>query len=175
MPDIQTALKTALEKSPIMPTQIQRIWTYVKDHPGRTSRRIAAEIKIPINSISSLLSQMVNRDMVYSSQEMRLGKSVKVYHVVGRMTQFELLPRKKKGKVKVKAAAAVQAVKPVQPLPIVHFVPAELPKAVAKEPDQVLCSKCQGKSWTKASVDSMTVAEARDLYETLDKLFGRKP
>lgn len=156
MPDIQTAPKSALVNTKILPTQMQRIWTYLKDHPGHSSRRITAELKILPTSISSLLSKMVDRDMVYTRKEAQLGRLVVLYFVNGRMKEYELLPRKsKKSVTKLVPQLKVETVVP-EPTP----VPTE--------------TKCQCKSWQKQAVDAMTVAEARYLYETLDKLFGRK-
>ena len=151
MNDITTALKTAGVK---LPSQMKRVWTYIKDHPNSTRDTLIKALKLPSGGVSSLLSQMVNRKMVNRKKERRIctraGVSkpltVWVYHTD--LVAYEVLPAFEKitGKKKVTLA----------PESVIHLTP--------KEPAPALLT-----TW---NIPDMKLSDARDLYLELKKYFG---
>lgn len=113
MPDMKTALTTALTGTGLKPkTQVERIWNWLKDHPDQTSRRLQTELKIPQSSVSSLLTQMVKRNMLSRKTETdRFGVRL-TYRISPSMKEFELLPASKTTQPKKPSSASAEL--PVQ-------------------------------------------------------------
>lgn len=154
------AIATKLAEAGVkLPPQNKRVWQCVKDHPGVTALRVSQIIHSPQSGVSSLLTDLLQRGMVTrGTQEVRTkgphGSTVKrkvwVYHAVGET--FALVPKKTRlppPKFKhVKAEPAPSGT--VTPPPA-----APVPRAVAL-------------------VESLTIAQARELWAVLDRMFGSK-
>lgn len=187
MADMQTALKQALSKAPsplVIKPLSERIWLYLKDHPGTTSKRLAIELRDSQGSISSMLSQLCRRKMLTWQTEPvkpykgRGAKHRRVFFVDPKMGGvYELLPEVVKSKPRT-AAAAVQKYtsnKPVpesgetKPLRVVgHAGPEITTPTLTIKPQIVTIAK------SAEFIDGLTVAEARALYQHLHKMFGEK-
>lgn len=92
MTQIQDQLKKALHGQGFYKTQMQRVWEWLKDHPGKTAKDLTAEFKL--KSVTSLLAQMGHRKML--TMELRpyhkTGRNVGHYYVASNMQAYELLP-----------------------------------------------------------------------------------
>lgn len=171
MPDMKTALTTALTSTPLKPkTQIERIWGWVKDHPDQSTKRILLELKLSKNNVSSLVSQMVKRKMLSVRQETdRLGTR-SVFRVPEGMREFELLPSPKSQKSsKVEPQVSRPFILPKLEV-VQHVTP---PKAEVALPVQMHGEEPQLPQSPTELVESLTVAKARELYSILHKLFGK--
>lgn len=183
MADMQTALKQALSKAPsplaVKPLS-ERIWLYLKDHPGTTSKRLAVELRVSQGSVSSMLSQMCRRKMLTWLVETakpykgRGAKHRRVFFVDPKMGGvYELLPESVKSKPRVAMAAAHES-KPkpasgeVAPLRVVGHAGPEIPTPLTIKPQVVTIAQ------SSDFIDGLTVAEARALYQHLHKMFGEK-
>lgn len=158
MSDLKTALTTALKEAnvPVKP-QIQRIWEYLRDNPGRIASRVKRDLYLAEGSTSSLLSQLVKRGMVtFVDEHDRLGRR-RLFYVAPSMREYELLPKKADGTVKA-AATSLPAVKEVSK----HHTEMLLPPLSEKPASQ------------QQVVDTFTVAQAREMYGILHKMFGEK-
>lgn len=69
-----------------------KIWAWLKDHPNTNGSSIAKAIVLPLNNVSSLLSDMVERGMVAGKKEYsaHLKRQITFYKTVG--VDFELRP-----------------------------------------------------------------------------------
>ena len=102
MPDIKSALQSALAKAPapLQPkTQMEQVWLWIKDHPNITLSRLNSAMKhIPEGNIGSLTAQMVKRGMLETTEQrsptahIRGKKTVNGYRVPANMPSYELLP-----------------------------------------------------------------------------------
>lgn len=154
MSDMKTALTTALKEAnvPVKP-QIQRIWEYLRDNPGRIASRVKRDLYLAEGSTSSLLSQLVKREMVtFVDEHDRLGRR-RLFYVNPSMREYELLPKKGKGVVKSVVSDSVKAVAET-----IALLPPLSENPVSQQ--QV--------------VDTFTVAQAREMYGILHKMFGEK-
>ena len=139
MNQISSALAAAGVK---LPSAQQRIWNYVKDHPDVTARRVQQEL--PVASVSSLMSQMVDRGLLRAEKKPLRLFSGKGY-IVKRVAHFYALGESYDPKSARK--------------------PANLPTTVCA-PAQV------GHRQATSVVDGLTVAQARELWQILDRMFG---
>lgn len=160
MPDMQTALKTALSNAKVVRKPvIERVWLWLKDHPGKTAKEIAQVFPEASRGISSLISQMFNRQMLIRTAEFERRSMRQIYRfsVSSRMQEYELLPAIKGSKL---PKSRVEVASPqVVPKPADTPVPDE-PRTIA-----VLWS-------AEYRVSQMKVVEAKELYEELKKIFG---
>ena len=142
-----TTLKDALNTAGLRIPLNRRLWMWVQDHPGASSKSCAAALKASAADTSATLADMYARSMVARQQRPTHNKAgcqfEYVYTTLGKT--FELLPKPKK---EVAPKAKVTPIKALEPMVI---VPAVQP--VSK-------------------IDSMTVREARALYNELRALFG---
>lgn len=150
------AMTRALKTSGLqLPTQNERIWRTIKDHPGLTAVALAPKVGIKVVNVSSLCGAMVKRGMLEVRKEplrVRSGlgfhmRNVLVYRVHPRMESYELLPLPLPQDKKAKVAN----VTPTHTAKQVTNVTAERPA-----PD----------------VDHLTLGQARELYKVLHQLFG---
>lgn len=145
-----TDMRTALKESGIrIKPQMQLIWEHLKANPGLTAKRVLHDLKLAKGSVSSLLAQAVQRGMLEVKDEFdRLGRK-RTFFVPARMTEYELLP------------------KPVASPPI----PVEV-KEVPMHPTGLILPPVSPSQ--QSVVDKFTVAEAREMYGILHKMFGEK-
>ena len=159
MTDLHIALKAAGVK---LPSQLERIWVWLKDHQPQSARQIEITLKIP--QASSILSQMETRRMVSSVKELdrSSGFTTKRFSVVGRT--YELLPKPKKTPFKAAAPAA----------PVINILDLK-PGPIMQAPQIVsIDTRAPWQIFTPAApldLDALTIAEARALYIRLASMF----
>lgn len=152
---ITLALKTA---GMPLPTQTERLWRIIKDHPGLTAVALSPKVGLKVANVSSICGLMVKRGMLVTDTvplRVRSGhgycvRDVLVYRVHHRMGgEYDLLPMPAKPKCeKVTNATPIAAAKPI---PVSDPAPATTP-----------------------DIDHLTLAQARNLYNVLHKLFGER-
>lgn len=146
---MDTILSEAIKKAGIAIPLNRRVWTWVKDHPGKTSREIAQGINVQVSRVQSSLLDLCNRGMmtsreVYQDHYSGMGrKTQNEYTAVGNV--YELMPVRKMPKKQSSSVTVVKSdpVAPVQPL-----------------------------TSAKIDVQSLPLAEARRIYEELKEIFG---
>ena len=144
MSDMKTALASAGIKVPAN----KRIWLWLRDHPGKTYREVAAGVKCsPVNA-SGLLSNMAQRGMVSCQIEPVRGRNQTIgrYTVIG--DEFELLPLPKAN-------------------PVAPTAPAQPAKATAAMPDPMAFNP-------ERFLAKLTLSELRAVHAFTVGLFGRK-
>lgn len=140
------ALKEAGVK---LPTQQEQQWRIVKDQPGSTCKEIAGRARhLNPSSVSSQLNQMVARGMMYTKPCDRTGRkgNSKARRYFTDQDTYASLPFTKK-------PAVVRDLRPAAPPPTGY-------EPIAAKPAHHI------------DLDSMTVAQARGLYQQLHKMFG---
>lgn len=142
------ALKEAGVK---LPTQQEQLWRIVKDQPGSTYKEIAGRARhLNPSSISSQLNQMVARGMMYTKLCDRTGRkgNTEARRYFTDQDTYASLPFTKK-------PAVVR-----DPRPAALTPPPTGYEPIAAKPAHHI------------DLDSMTVAQARGLYQQLHKMFG---
>lgn len=88
----QAVAKTAaINGVPVkMPTRMNVVWLWLKDHPNRTSPEVAKAVHIQEQQVYALIWQMLQRKMLARQRGSRMGKGVWEYTAVGK--EYELLP-----------------------------------------------------------------------------------
>jgi len=163
MPDIQTALKTALDASPLkvrQRTKMEIIWQWLKDHPEKSSSEVAAGVKLPENNVSSLCVQMYTRGMLVRtiSYNRHARRDVFHYSTDPHMVEYEAIPRPPKPKL-VPIQAGISRVEPVAPVDDGGDPDDEAPEESLD---------------TRVSdlINEMTVREAKAMHHALNRIFG---
>lgn len=135
-----------------VPSQSRRIWSYLKDHPQLTSERIAQALSINKGSVSSLLAQMAKQNRVQSKMLLRSapkGGMRKRAHWEAIGESYDNPPRR-----------ATPAVVPAEPVN----------KPGLRE--MLVERICTTKPSATQVVDTLTVAQARELWLVLNRMFG---
>jgi len=86
---ITSALQTAGVK---LPPANKRIWLWLHDHPGKTSKEVAAALGMTHANASSTLGTMVKRKMVRGTQQQHPFRGINEWHYETCLKKFELLP-----------------------------------------------------------------------------------
>ncbi len=150
-----TVMEQALKEAGVATRTIpERVWHYVKDHGGTACFDIAVDLKMPFDRVATVAGLLVKRKMLEVRQESRrvhgskgTMRYINVYSVPRSMTFYTVLPLPKAGKV----------AKPVAPLAVVQ--PCPTPAPVVEKP--------------KFDLDSLTLREAKSLYDQLKRLFDK--
>lgn len=131
------------------PTVANQIWNIIKEQPGVTYSRLKQRAAhLSRGSISSTLNDMEKRSMIYSRP---IGDRKNAYFTD--MEQYRLLPR---------PAATKQPTK----------VPEQPPAAGKLAGEPTATASTQHTTPSVFSVDQLTIAQARALYQQLHKMFG---
>ena len=153
-------LKEALQKSPegvfLYKPLMERVWLYVKDHPGVLTSHLSGILKEDSGSISSIVSQMANREMLLREKQAKPYKGVPSYYlrVNPKMRgEYELLPLPNKPNAQINVS--VEKLQPVQP-------------------ENKVVEEKQSISVETFDLESLTIREARQLQARLNQLFGGK-
>jgi len=189
MPDLQSALKNAIESWEPTPTNkpvqsVQQpkektmsnkvtfpiknnvtrvVFDYIKQHPGTTAAAACKDLAkqgYKESSVTALMAQFVRADLA-----VRDGKFG--YRVV----VDEYIPMKasqKYNKKSIKVHSKIKPTKPAHVEPKSDGIAALQPEATAKRVTNILVF---GKS-PEEVIKNMTVFQAKELYEYLKKLFG---
>lgn len=152
---ITHALKLAGVRTP---TQPERIWRVIKDHPGITSSRVAEITGVPHNNTSSLAKTMVDRGMLTMDTQQLRVKGPRGSWIVRKVAVFTVDPRMN-GEYEMRPA-------PLKPKAAVTFVAPKAAVTPAKEP--------AAPATPKTNIDHLTLGEARSLYDALHQLFGAR-
>lgn len=128
-----------------VPSVLERCWRVVKDNPGITALRVSEVLNIQQSNVSSILSDGTKRRMFYTKDEVRKVKG----------------PRGTFAERKVLTYYTSLAEYARLPMPAGTVSPAP---AVKPEPEAPHAP----------SVDHLTIAQARALYDVLHKMFGDK-
>lgn len=171
MPDLQTALKTALiaagEKSP---SQMSRIWNFIKDSGGsKTSKQVVSTLKIPAGTATSLLAQLVKRQMLsvrYETSHKNAGRKIAHYAAPSGLRTYVLLPTPKKEDAKRKDAPKPDTTQPA----VAEVIGSGLMPASLLAPYTV--TRPANLDDIEAFVSSLTLPKGKALYLELCKYFG---
>ena len=139
--------------------QTQRVWEWFRDNPDHTAQQAAAALKMKPQTVWQLVYLLKNRGVVSGREEVRRETSkrgarrpVWVYRAVGQ-NYSDILPLY----VQVKE-------KPQRPANVV----------VTQNDLQKPAPKVEAPKSATLDIESMTVREARSLYERLHSMFGAR-
>lgn len=154
-----TVMETALKAAGVPLRSIpERIWYYVKDHPGSTCHDIQAVLHLPFDRVATVCGTLVKRKMFYVKKETR-----RVHGTRGGVRMVNLY-----------TAPPTMGVYTVLPMPsskpAASPAPAKLPAPPLQVVPPTLASPEQK---SKFDLDNMTVGEAKLLYERLHRMFGK--
>lgn len=145
MTTMSRAIKTAGVAIPVN----KRCWLWLQEHGTHTGTEVAHALKIKPSVSSSILSQMVARDMLHGDRKLddRLGR--KVFHYTVRGKTFELKPLKK-----VEKLVSVDDSTKLGQLMLQELLPK--------------------KSKVETILDNLSVTEAFEVYTRLKQMFNQK-
>lgn len=139
---IKDALNTAGIKLPIK----RRVWNWLRDHPNKTAREVATALNEKINIVQTELRDMSMRKMVKGSitlhKPYRGTGRKSVYEYTVTTNEYELLPYATLNAPSQSTVNVVKYERPAEP------VNGEI------------------------DVDSLSIAEARRIYDRLKEIFG---
>lgn len=147
------AINGALVK---MPTRMNVVWLWLKDHPNRTSPEVAKAVHIQEQQVYALIWQMLQRKMLARQRGSRMGKGVWEYTAVGK--EYELLP------MPPKPTAVAETPTPPAAAETLRFAPDE-----AAALDKMLDIP---PAPPKFDIEVYTLGELRTIYAELKALFG---
>lgn len=155
----QAVAKTAAANGvPVkMPTRMNVVWLWLKDHPNRTSPEVAKAVHIQEQQVYALIWQMLQRKMLARQRGSRMGKGVWEYTAVGK--EYELLPMPPKPKAAAEPKAATEP--PVATLDLSADEAAALDKMLDIPPAP-----------PKFDIEVYTLGELRAIHAQLKALFG---
>lgn len=173
-----TNMEDALKKAGIRtPTQFERVWRWLKDHQGKTSSEVAVGTKLDSPGlVSTILSQMENRKMIYSALEYRRHTKgakrnhIKCWYTVVSLKEYVLLPKTKK----ITVPRTPATVLPSTPEVLKMEVEPKVPTNSLAWPNTDLNILSVEKE-RRINIESLSVKEAYDLYQQLLRYFGPKP
>ena len=124
-----------------VPSQKQRIWTWLKDNGAHSTKDLASELKIGEPTVQAAITDLVHRKMLRTIErtDHKGTRILNHYEALGRA--FELIPLPKKG-----AAAAKRVPPEVVDTPAPSFSP----------------EKC---------VEHLTLIQAKQVYQFLGRMF----
>ena len=138
-----TQIIQAFSKAGLKMTKAERIWRYLKDKPGRTVKQLEQDLHM--KSISSPIHYMTVGGLLRVEQDRRDRHVVNLYYAKGEEFYSEGLYAKSNKPKAAKTPAAPQPVMQVAPTPV---------------------------SNQTINLDNLTIAEARNLYLQLKKMFA---
>lgn len=150
MTQIENAMREAGMQ---LPTARERVWNVIKESmpagvtTGALTKRLSA---IPVQTIYGALHQMSQRDMVYRAKGEPRGFRAAENTYFTDMERYELLPMPGPAKKKLAQKAMGFSVPEVRP---------------PEKPAPVQVTKF-------IDIDHLTIAEAKDLWRRLSKLFA---
>lgn len=139
-----------------MPTRMNVVWLWLKDHPNRTSPEVAKAVHIQEQQVYALIWQMLQRKMLARQRGSRMGKGVWEYTAVGK--EYELLP------MPAKPPAVAETPTPPAAAETLRFAPDE-----AAALDKMLDIP---PAPPKFDIEVYTLGELRTIYAELKALFG---
>ena len=160
MSDLNTALREALNLK--KPTQMETIWRCVKEMQPVNYVKISNRVAIKASSVSSLLCVMEKRGMIYSRGGPGKGPNGKCKEYMTDLTDYKLM-----------RAGYVQP-KPT-PKKVISITLNKDKRTDSPNVQPVSNSDTQPQHTNAfAQVDALTVAQARELWGILNKMFGGK-
>ena len=144
------------------PTILNQLWSIIKEQPGSTYRQIKDRAShLNPGSIATTLHSLEKRCMIYSRPADIKNPRTKAYFTD--MERYELRPNPNSAKEKKARIALMDSVLKAE----VARVDAE-----ASTISHMLAKAAVPSQDWAAYVDTLTVAEARALYQQLHKMFG---
>lgn len=138
-----TQIIQAFSKAGLKMTKAERIWRYLKDKPGRTVKQLEQDLHM--KSISSPIHYMTAGGLLRVEQDRYGGHITNLYYAKGTEFCSEGLYVKSNKPKAAKTPAAPQPVMQAAPTPV---------------------------SNQAINLDNLTIAEARNLYLQLKKMFA---
>lgn len=159
---MQNTLQAALVATGVAKSmsQSEQIWRVVKDDQPCDYTHIAKRTGIKDTNVSSLLGTLEKRGMVHSRGAKGKGPRGTRREYMTDMEEYDILPLPKPGL----REKLIERICPVPDLDSLTVM-APVPRLTLDEP-RVHSSSAQ------ARVDSLTVAEARELWGILNRMFG---
>lgn len=154
-------LKEELQRVKPLPL-IKRSWLYVKDHPSTSAVTLAKVLNEKASSVSSALCALFDRGMATrEADKTKRGVVLYLYSVPRTFDKYELLPfrpdaREKKNRIR--------------PHSVTHL-PVPAPKVAKPEPEPAPVPAPAPGVWDRCGIDKLTIGEARELHDLLNKLF----
>lgn len=158
---LQTALQAAIIGNGLAkkPTIMETVWRCVKDMQPCSYVDITKRTGIPQNSVSTTLSQLEKRNMIYS-------RGAKGNGFTGtRKEYFTDLAEYKRQKLPKMPLPDKQTARPIVAKKVIHLT--------KPTPVQTVQDVTQS-NVLSLNVDSLTIAQARELWVILNKMFGAK-
>ena len=159
-----TVMEHAIKSAGIAtPTQMERVWRIIKDHPGITSRRVGEMAKMDHPIAASYCSQLMSRRMVdvtYTPMLLKLGRGMGTRNIATyRVTKqvYDVLP-----KCHDQAVDLLPGKGKSSEVKLISFATAE----------EKVAAPVQVPPTSKIDIDKLTVMEAKELYLKLHKMFG---
>lgn len=181
MADLKTALQQVLAQTPLQPKPLkERVWLWIKDHPGRTRPRIQADLKLTDNEVKNALHELRIKGLIEGvagtgANRGNGGKPLSVYKVT--TDQWEDLPWPKQAKKQAPAPrwspslqTPVVTPKPQGPQNTVFGVRVA-PEPVAPQQQPTQAPKPESRNLV-SEVENLTIAQGRELYKLLHKIYG---
>ena len=138
-----TQIIQAFQKAGVKMTKAERIWRYLKDKPGRTLKQIEAELHM--RSINAPIHYMKKAGLLRVEQGRHRAHIINLYYAKGTEFCSEGLYARSSEPKSVAPSAAQEPVVQAAPTPVSN---------------QTL------------NLDNLTIAEARNLYLQLKKMFA---
>ena len=120
------AITSALHLAGVkIPPINKRIWLWLHDHPGKTSKDVSVALGISHANTSSQLGNMVKRRMVQGTQQKHQFRNASEWHYETCLREFELLPLRKAPKAFVAPPPALVPPVPTPEVPKPTKTPLE--------------------------------------------------
>lgn len=154
-------MKDAIVSALRVPTQSERVFTYLADHPKTSAKVIGSVLGLGYSSSSSVVSSLVQRGILRQEPVLlRIGnKQLKVMHYSTAIKYYELLPLPKTAKPPAKMFIDT-------PVPEHDHIS----KPTTDSPVPTL-----PKLTVEAYLDKLTLREARKAYDYLCSYFNTRP
>jgi hypothetical protein len=165
MNQITSALVSAGVK---IPSVSKRIWNYIKDHPGVSAKRVSQALAIQESQSSALMSQMYTSGVLSRQRVvMRLGVS-------GGVRNVSVWHYRVEGSEYGETRRSLRSVRPesIVTLPAVKTEPAAPVKKTGPGVD--IGSAHSERPSAQQQINALTVAQARELWLILNRMFGEQ-
>lgn len=159
----QATTTTTTTPTVVPPAQAQRIFDYIVANPGKQHMVYAKElVKLGIkqNSSTSLISQLIRNNLINRDINGVITPATTQYRTIKKLPPLKQQHKPKPKKVKRNLTLVVQK---VAPTPQAEGI-AAIATATGRTPHPMVTN-------TKALLDSLSITQARALYDELSKIF----
>lgn len=141
-----------------LPPLNKRAWLWLKDHPGKSSKEVAAALGESHSSVATVLGNMDLRKMLIVESRVLRGRNAPVKHYTVKYRDFELLHMPKKHKLLVLAQHPTTGERAPTPTP-----PPPAPVTPVPRPEKHPALRV---------LEDCTLKELRVIHDALGKLFA---